>query len=207
LNRLLLILIRLALFYNCLLRPQVTEAREQEVVETDVSCDLPSEHEQDCQTEEYTVDAGGACHDEVPIHEAREEGGRSDEDACDQSDAEEQFADRDHFCKPGIHLRIQHELNETAIPVVGDGRASLCGDLDGAHPEAFQGITGLHPGRAGEFVQTGFDPFPTEPYTDSQPENGKAFVTEQHVDKGRGFERLTLAGENISGHDVFSFLI
>jgi hypothetical protein len=55
-------------------------------------------------------------------------------------------------------------------------------------------------------VQTGFDPLVTEPYTDSQPKNGEALVAEQQVDEGRGFERLTLAGENISGNGEISFL-
>jgi hypothetical protein len=78
--------------------------------------------------------------------------------------------------------------------------------LDCAHPEAFQGYAGLHPIWASEFVQTCLDPLPAKPYTDGQPENGEAFVTENQIDNRRGFERLTFAGENMSRHFQVSFL-
>lgn len=55
-------------------------------------------------------------------------------------------------------------------------------------------------------MEARIDPLPTEPDAGGEPKNGEAFVIENQIDERRGFERLSLAGENISRHGEFSFL-
>jgi hypothetical protein len=80
--------------------------------------------------------------------------------------------------------------------------ATLFRDFHSTHPEAFEGIAGDHPIGAGKFVQAGLNPLPAEPQAGNQPDDSGAFVIQQEVNKGRGFERLTLAGTNISRHEI-----
>src|SRR6266498_5141632 len=188
--------------YSLLFRiyPQITDSWEQEVVETNITGDLPGEYQEYGDAKEDWVDTGRASHHEIPVHKTTKEGSEPDKDACNQSDTDHEFADGNKFCKPCISLGIKHILNKAAIPVIRNRRASFSRDFYCAQPETLQRVAGLHPGRAFQFMQTCFNPLPAEPYSHSQPKNGKAFVVEQQINERGSFERLTLAGENISGH-------
>src|SRR5215216_4039160 len=181
-------------------RPQICNSWQQEVIHAEVAGNLPGKDEQYCQTEEDTVDAGRTSHDEVPVHEAAEESGKAYEDTSDQQDTEHHFADGNYFGEPGICLRIEHGLDEFPIPGKSDRGASFSRDLNGACPEAFERSACLHPSRVTQLGKTGLNPLQAQPYTDDEPEDGEALVTEDHVDDRWRFERLTFTGSNISRH-------
>src|SRR4030095_12514855 len=101
------------------------------------SGDLPSQYQKDSHAEEYTVDTGGACHNAVPVQEAAKESCQANEDTQDEQDTDRHFTEGHNLGKPGIGLCIEHALEKFTVPRISNGGTTLCGDLNGAGPEAF----------------------------------------------------------------------
>src|SRR5581483_6224632 len=102
--------------------PRCPEHRQQPAVEADVSRGLPSENEQEAHQEEHRVRAGAAGEHEVEVHERASHGGDAGEGAEDQAEADRRLPEGDDPAHEALRVAVDEELDEAAVPVVGDGR-------------------------------------------------------------------------------------
>ena len=108
--------------------------------------------------EQQTVCAGGAGHDEVPVHECAEESSNSSEQSDNQCNNDQEFAVGDKLAEPNISFGVQHGLNEIAIPINCDGGPAAFGNDDLIGPIALEGISSTNPSRVVNFMQGSIDP-------------------------------------------------
>ena len=109
------------------LLPGRPEHREQEAVEAEIAGVLPGEDQQDAREEQHRVGRDGARHQEAHVHEGAEEGRDANQRPDQQAEADRQLAEDDHLGEPRVRAAVDQELDEGAIPVVGDDRLAVRG--------------------------------------------------------------------------------
>src|SRR5690349_17863496 len=90
--------------------PRSAQGRQQVAVQADPTSNLPTEDQEDSETEQYRVRARGARQLEVEVHQRSEEGRDAHEGSDDQSDSDKKLTNRDHLGEPGVPLVVEHVL-------------------------------------------------------------------------------------------------
>src|SRR5690349_18361240 len=128
--------------------PRSAQGRQQVAVQADPTSNLPTEDQEDSETEQYRVGARGACQLEVEVHQRPEEGRDADECPDDQSDSDKELTNRNDFGEPGVPLVVEHVLEEVLKPRVRAGRRGrpTFGNRCRALPVALERRAALHPG-------------------------------------------------------------
>src|SRR6266700_7066930 len=100
--------------------PRCANERHEEPVKSDVAAGLPGEDEEEAEQEHDRVRAGAAGEHEVQVHERPAHGGDAGERTEDESETDRGLTERDHLAHDHLCLAVNEELDEAAVPVVGD---------------------------------------------------------------------------------------
>ena len=119
----------------CRAFPGRAQEREQEVVEADITGDLPGQHQQNRQDKEQSIGAGRTSHNEVPVEQCAKEGADAHKGTHNQSDTDQNFTEDNQLGKPGVALGLQQKSDKIPIPIKGDGRVAFRWDSDGTSPD------------------------------------------------------------------------
>ncbi len=124
------------------------------------------------------------------VHQRPEEGRDPGQEAEDQTDPDSHLAEGDQPREPGLVVPGDQEVDEVAIPLVGDRRATLArvGDLRRGLPEAGERAAAVDPAATGELVPAGLEPGEADEQADRQPEESRLGVGEQEAREPRAFD-------------------
>ena len=132
-----------------------------------------------------------------------EEGGEAGQDAEDEPDADGDLAEHDQVGEPGLGAVVEEELQEAAVPLVGDRRAASPRGSPrrgpSSRPRAVAGA--VHPGLVGELVPAGIEPREAQEQADRQPEQAGLGVAEQEPREGRSLDLDGLAARLLALHE------
>ena len=108
---------------ECAQPPRSAESRQQVAIEAVVTGHLPGQHDADGEGEQDRVRRGRAGEQVGHVHQCAEEGRDAGQGAEDEGQANGDLAEGDEQREPALGMVADQQIQEVAIPVVGDRTA------------------------------------------------------------------------------------
>ena len=124
------------------------------------------------------------------VHERPEEGREPGQERRTSARPDRDLTERDDPSEPRLGRRCEQEVDEVAVPLVGDRRSPWpsAGMATAFVPVAREGRAAVDPAAVGELVPAGLEPREAEEQADRQPEQAGRGVAEQEPGEGRSFD-------------------